>query len=242
MSERQSQLRIGLALSGGGVRAAVFHLGVLGRLAKDNLLERVTFISTVSGGSLATGLVYAAGGNRWPGSADYLSTVQPSVRGRLTRVNIQSDIVRRFLMRPWLIPQWRANLVADSIRSCWEIDGLVCDLATEPRWAINATTYETGRSWRFSPQRMGDYKLGYVLRPPVPIADALAASAAFPGLIGALVLPTSSYQWVRFKSWVEPGDRAGGTTLLEDPSLGRRCLRQPRSRALVQASRERAAR
>jgi predicted acylesterase/phospholipase RssA len=43
---------IGLALSGGGVRAAVFHLGVLKRLADEGLLESVSAISTVSGGSL----------------------------------------------------------------------------------------------------------------------------------------------------------------------------------------------
>ena len=43
--------RIGLALSGGGVRAATFHMGVLRRLAAEALLERISIISTVSGGS-----------------------------------------------------------------------------------------------------------------------------------------------------------------------------------------------
>ena len=55
---RRDGVWIALALSGGGVRAAVFHLGVLARLASDDLLERVTFLSTVSGGSMAVGLVY----------------------------------------------------------------------------------------------------------------------------------------------------------------------------------------
>ena len=50
---------MGMALSGGGVRAAVFHLGALARLASDDLLEDVTFISTVSGGSMVVGLVEA---------------------------------------------------------------------------------------------------------------------------------------------------------------------------------------
>ena len=35
----QSLGKIGIALSGGGVRATVFHLGVLARLAEDDLLE-----------------------------------------------------------------------------------------------------------------------------------------------------------------------------------------------------------
>ena len=48
---------LALALSGGGVRASVFHCGVLQRLALDGLLEKTTFVSSVSGGSLVTGLI-----------------------------------------------------------------------------------------------------------------------------------------------------------------------------------------
>ena len=62
----ENDLQIGIALSGGGVRAAVFHLGVLGRLAEDGLLEKITRISTVSGGTLVTGLIYSIAGNKWP--------------------------------------------------------------------------------------------------------------------------------------------------------------------------------
>jgi predicted acylesterase/phospholipase RssA len=40
----------GLALSGGGIRSATFSLGVLQRLARARLLERVDYLSTVSGG------------------------------------------------------------------------------------------------------------------------------------------------------------------------------------------------
>ena len=45
-------MKLGLALSGGGFRATVFHLGVLDRLAAENLLESVSFMSTVSGCSI----------------------------------------------------------------------------------------------------------------------------------------------------------------------------------------------
>ncbi len=76
--------------------------------------------------------------------------------------------------------------------------GLVRELATEPRWIINATTYETGKNWRFMPQRMGDYQVGYVADPPIPVADAVAASAGFPGLIGPLVLRTRDFSWSRY--------------------------------------------
>ena len=40
-------MRIALALSGGGFRATVIHLGVLARLAEEDQLENVTYLSTV---------------------------------------------------------------------------------------------------------------------------------------------------------------------------------------------------
>jgi len=44
--------KLGIALSGGGFRAALFHIGVLARLAELDLLCRLEVISTVSGGSI----------------------------------------------------------------------------------------------------------------------------------------------------------------------------------------------
>src|SRR5690606_2133044 len=42
--------RVGLAISGGGIRSATFGLGVLQALAKERLLRHVDYLSTVSGG------------------------------------------------------------------------------------------------------------------------------------------------------------------------------------------------
>jgi predicted acylesterase/phospholipase RssA len=44
--------KVGLALSGGGFRASLFHIGVLARLAELDLLRRVEVLSCVSGGSI----------------------------------------------------------------------------------------------------------------------------------------------------------------------------------------------
>lgn len=44
--------KVGLALSGGGFRASLFHLGVLARLADMDALRSVEVLSTVSGGSI----------------------------------------------------------------------------------------------------------------------------------------------------------------------------------------------
>jgi predicted acylesterase/phospholipase RssA len=51
-------VKIGLALSGGGFRAALFHVGVLARLAELGILRRVEVLSMVSGGSIIGALYY----------------------------------------------------------------------------------------------------------------------------------------------------------------------------------------
>ena len=49
----QTPRRVGLALSGGGLRAAFFHVGVMARLAETDHLRRLDLVSCVSGGSIA---------------------------------------------------------------------------------------------------------------------------------------------------------------------------------------------
>lgn len=48
--------RIGLALSGGGSRAMAFHLGCLRALHNAGLIDRISTISAVSGGSVIASL------------------------------------------------------------------------------------------------------------------------------------------------------------------------------------------
>jgi predicted acylesterase/phospholipase RssA len=50
--------KVGVALSGGGFRASLFHIGVLARLAECNLLRRVEVLSCVSGGSIVGAFYY----------------------------------------------------------------------------------------------------------------------------------------------------------------------------------------
>jgi predicted acylesterase/phospholipase RssA len=50
--------KAGLALSGGGFRAALFHVGVLARLAELDVLRHVEALSCVSGGSILGALYY----------------------------------------------------------------------------------------------------------------------------------------------------------------------------------------
>src|SRR5205823_6775935 len=54
-----SAKRIGLAMSGGGFRAAAFHLGVMRKLDAIGLLDKLDLLSCVSGGSIAGAFVAA---------------------------------------------------------------------------------------------------------------------------------------------------------------------------------------
>lgn len=75
--------RLGLALSGGGFRAAFFHIGVLARLAETDLLRHVEVLSCVSGGSLLGALytleikqLYESKADVDIGRADFAEVVQ----------------------------------------------------------------------------------------------------------------------------------------------------------------------
>lgn len=52
--------KVGLALSGGGFRASLYHLGMLARLAEVDALRSVEVLSTVSGGSIVGAHYYLA--------------------------------------------------------------------------------------------------------------------------------------------------------------------------------------
>lgn len=192
--------RLGLALSGGGVRAAVFHLGVLRRLAEDDLLESVTHVSSVSGGSLVTAALVAHAGMRWPGSEQYRSDTYPSLRSLLTRADLLSPHglgwkgVLRFNLR---LLTGRAGVLADLLAERWGIRGGLRDLPETPLWWINTTCVETGKNWRFSRREMGDWQFGRHYDPPFRLADAAAASAAVPYAIGALRFELPPQGWYR---------------------------------------------
>src|ERR1700755_3352983 len=53
--EGKAQPGIGIALSGGGFRAMLFHAGVLARMNELGLLAKAKRISSVSGGSIISG-------------------------------------------------------------------------------------------------------------------------------------------------------------------------------------------
>lgn len=100
--------RIGLALSGGGFRATLFHLGVARCLFENELLKPVKLVSAVSGGSiLAAHLIlnwekYTGSKEDFDAAArEVLTFVQADIRGRVLRRWMLgcSTMILRFLLR-----------------------------------------------------------------------------------------------------------------------------------------------
>lgn len=204
MLKAQVSKPLSLALSGGGIRAMAFHMGLLKRIAEDGGLESVQRVSTVSGGSLLIGLILAESGMRWPGSSDFLKRVYPALRSKLCSRSLQWGALKQF--RPWR-PQhgiYRANLLALALREEWGITQHLRDVPHSPEWSINGTTAENGKRFRFKSSSLGDWDLGYVDDvKDYPLADALAVSAAFPGGFGPLELDASQFVW-RKRAWDAP--------------------------------------
>jgi NTE family protein len=101
-----SPTKVGLALSGGGFRAALFHIGVLARMAELGVLRRVEVISTVSGGSIVGALYYLhvkrlleAKPDAAIDDADYVELVAVVERDFLAAV--QMNIRARIFLNLW---------------------------------------------------------------------------------------------------------------------------------------------
>jgi len=185
--------RIGFALSGGGIRAAIFHLGVLKYLAEKNMLGRTTRVSSVSGASLAIGMIFSNNSYKWPTDDEYIDFILPKVREIILKRDIQKHAITKLIYSPCFWNK-KANLLSNIFRKQWGVTGLISDLPETPKWYINCTTYETGKRFRFSQGEMGDYTIGYIKNPVISISDAISASAGFPIFIGPYRLSTN-LQW-----------------------------------------------
>jgi len=204
----ESNKNIALALSGGGTRAMIFHLGVLKYLAEKNCFEQVSRISTVSGGSLVTGFIFKESNMAWPSSSSYLDHVYPTIRNKLCSRSMQwRSFLRVFNPRNYKYWFSRANILSLELKQGWGIIEALSDLPEAPEWSINGTTAENGKRFRFKRENLGDYMLGYAPSNDFPLSDALAVSAAFPGGIGPLSLDAMVHKWEKRPSWdleVEP--------------------------------------
>ncbi|HZZ78450.1 MAG TPA: patatin-like phospholipase family protein, partial [Gemmataceae bacterium] len=202
---------IGLALSGGGSRAIAFHLGCLRALHDDGLLNRVSVLSTISGGSVI-GAYYAYTPQK---SFDEFET---DVR-RYLRTGFERNLLLE-LLKPWnLIPsalsftlaQLEEALAVAAKRqpritrrhSRTELLGNVLKRKLFPGITmlsprrndmdvvIGACELRTGSAFRFGNRRSGGWRHGEMVESNVDVALAVTASAAYP-----IFLPALDRTWI----------------------------------------------
>lgn len=185
---------IGLCLSGGGFRAMLFHLGVLKRLNEAGWLPKLDRVSSVSGGSITAGLL-GLSWNELKFRKDIATNFDALVTDPLrafahTKVDLPAVAAGTAL--PFVTISDR---VVSKLKKHLYGDATLENLPLEPRFVINATNLESGVLLRFSRPYIADYKVGRVNDPTVPLADAVAASSAFPPFLSPFELDLSGAAW-----------------------------------------------
>jgi NTE family protein len=189
---------LGLALSGGGYRAAGFHLGTLQALDELGLLDQVGVLSTVSGGSIV-GAAWLDFRGRNPGKP--FQSFRDWFKDFLTSTSIDVTVVLEGAVDPfhkdtdYLVGAYREHLFKDRTLGTLPDYPLLC---------INATCLNTGKDWKFYRDVMGDW--WFCRNPPdkpwkerfypssnLPIAVAVAASSCFPPVFAPLILKSRDY-------------------------------------------------
>jgi len=186
---------IGIALSGGGFRAMLFHAGAFARLNELGILFRTKRISSVSGGSIAAGHLAAS----WdklgkPDAGGAFANFKVTVVDPLLAFSRQKiDIVDALTgLLPWTSA---AEQVAESYEEHLFGTRTLQDLPDAPRFVFCATNLQTGVLWRFSKPYAGDYVVGRLDKPTIKLSHAVAASSAFPPVLSPflLKLPSGSF-------------------------------------------------
>ena len=180
---------ISLCLSGGGFRAAVFHLGALRWLNECGILPRLVTISCVSGGSIVGAHLAYRFRDRWP-TAPVPTPAWNDDIVELFWNCVNQDlrtwpVVVRFLspfnwFRP---PTTVAALIKQYVTYLLEGHDIpLSDLQEMPRFVFCATDMVFGVNWEASHQRVGDFEAGYSQPPEThwTLARAVAASSCFP--------------------------------------------------------------
>ncbi|MEA2941127.1 MAG: hypothetical protein QOD09_1656 [Bradyrhizobium sp.] len=181
----QPEEGMGLALSGGGYRAMVFHVGALIRLNEVALLRKVKRISSVSGGSITAGVL----GTSWKDlkfTGDVASNFDIFVERvrKMADVTVDAGAIIGGILFPGSISDRVAAAYDDTLFKGAKLAALPDDSQPgNPRFVINATNIQTAALWRFARNYMGDYHVGLVEQPDVSLAVAVAASSAFPPVL-----------------------------------------------------------
>ena len=179
-----------LCLSGGGYRAALFHLGAVRRMNECGLLGHLDMISSVSGGSILSAHL-ARVVNPWPECdevfPDWEARVAEPFRA-FCRCDIRTPALMRSLLHPWRL--LRQGLDPAGLETAYHrllSPGSLADLPETPRFVFCATELLTATLWRFERDAIRSWRTSQ-LKPESAdtIARAVAASSCFPPLFAPM--------------------------------------------------------
>jgi len=198
MAREIQTLGPGLALSGGGFRAALFNLGTLWRLNELGWLKKLAMITSVSGGSITSAVL----GFKWKGltfnadgvATNFIDQVVAPVRHFCTLSIDISAGIEGFVSVFESIPQRVAAKYRDELFGDATLQDLP-DSDTNPRFVIYATSLQSGASVRMSRKHFADYRVGRIPGPTVPLATAVAASSAFPPVLSPVTIDFDPAAW-----------------------------------------------
>jgi NTE family protein len=169
----------------------LFHLGALWRLNQLGYLKQLTRVSSVSGGSILAAVL----GHRWaglefapsgPGGAAVATNLEGEVAAPIHALAGRTLDVRVGLVGALVPGTTISGRLAAAYRRHLFGGATLQDLPGDeegPRFVINATNLQSGALWRFSRPYIADYRVGMIAEPEVTLADAVAASSAFPPVL-----------------------------------------------------------
>ena len=200
--------RIGLALSGGGFRATLFHLGVVRFLRDTHLLQQVNEIASVSGGSILSAHL-VLNWKLYTGSDEEFDRAAACIV-KFVQFDVRNHVARRIPL------QWPLQLMArlpildrrdvtpNAVLESYyrkHLFGETClfELPETPKLNILATNVSTGslalfnRSGLFIQHRNSDQTDGFSHIPGqmARVSRVVAASSAFPGLFSPVEFTAS---------------------------------------------------
>lgn len=179
--------KIGLALSGGGFRASLFHLGVIRYLINSNLIDSIVYVSGVSGGSIVAAHLV----QNWD---RYTSKDEQVVNDCFKEIIdfTRSDIRGRILRRTTLLREQRIKLLVSELDKLYKHKRLEQIQENSPNLLILATNLTDGNRVVFSKNYYTIYDEDSIptnlQTDSVSIALAVAASAAFPAIFSPVVI------------------------------------------------------
>ena len=213
IAETADRTKAALALSGGGFRATLFHCGALMRLNELGLLSQLERISSVSGGSIANGVLALAWSslNR---QGDVFSDLEQKVIAPLRKF-CKLSVDQSAVAWGALPGKTAGGVLADTYDEHLFGGKTLQDLPDKPQFVFNATNLQTGRLVRMQKVRLADYTIGELGKPDFRIAVAVAASSAFPPVLSPVEIKVSDpSKWVKRQGAVHHGDPAYSRKLM----------------------------